>query len=160
LGARTFTAVGIFVWLNRAAALRLWRPARWLARCSVAEFRTLLTIGFPASLQLLTEVTAFAMASLFIGTLGAVPLAAHQVAITCAATAFMVPLGIGMAITVRVGEVIGARELIVSTVCSSEDGSSPAASCCSRWRSSFSTAPGSPRSSSLMPAWWKSPPGS
>jgi MATE family multidrug resistance protein len=45
-----------------------------------------------------------------IGTLGVVPLAAHQVAITCVATAFMVPLGMAMATTVRVGEILGADE--------------------------------------------------
>jgi MATE family multidrug resistance protein len=50
------------------------------------------------------------MASLMIGTLGVVPLAAHQVAITCVATAFMVPLGMAMATTVRVGEILGANE--------------------------------------------------
>jgi MATE family multidrug resistance protein len=70
----------------------------------------LLAIGFPTSLQLLTEVGAFAAAALMIGTLGAVPLAAHQVAITCAATTFMVPLGVAMAITVRVGEIVGAGQ--------------------------------------------------
>ena len=37
-------------------------------------------------------------------------LASHQVAITCAATTFMVPLGVALAITVRVGEIVGAGE--------------------------------------------------
>jgi len=41
------------------------------------------------------------------GTLGTMALAAHQVALQCAAFTFMVPLGIGMAGTVRVGQAAG-----------------------------------------------------
>src|SRR5690606_26488451 len=110
LASRVATAVGLFVWLMYAPQVRAWTPVRWLERCTREGFVTLLKIGIPGSLQLLTEVTAFSAASLLIGTLGAVPLAAHQVAITCAATTFMVPLGFAMAMTVRVGEVAGAKE--------------------------------------------------
>jgi len=110
LVSRIVVAVAMFQWLTRSPLVRRWTPPRWLAPCRWAAFRSLLAIGFPASLQLLTEVTAFAVAALLIGTLGVVPLAAHQVAITCAGTAFMVPLGVAMAITVRVGEIVGAGE--------------------------------------------------
>jgi MATE family multidrug resistance protein len=110
LASRIVVAVVLFQWLTRSPSIRAWTPAHWLIACRWATFRHLLAIGFPASLQLLIEVTAFAVAALLIGTLGAVPLAAHQVAITCAATAFMVPLGVAMAITVRVGEIVGAGE--------------------------------------------------
>src|SRR6185295_9515683 len=44
------------------------------------------------------------------GNLGSQALAGHQVALTCAATAFMVPLGIGAAAAVRVGHAIGAGD--------------------------------------------------
>jgi len=110
LTARTLSAVVMFQWLTRSNLVRRWTPPRWFVRCRGAAFVHLLTIGFPTSLQLLTEVGAFAASSLLIGTLGAIPLAAHQVAITCAATTFMVPLGIAMAITVRVGEIVGAEQ--------------------------------------------------
>jgi MATE family multidrug resistance protein len=110
LTARTVSALVMYQWLTRSHLLRGWTPPRWFVRCKRAAFLHLLAIGFPTSLQLLTEVGAFAASSLIIGTLGAVPLAAHQVAITCAATTFMVPLGIAMAITVRVGEIVGADQ--------------------------------------------------
>jgi len=48
-------------------------------------------------------------ATLIIGSLGAAALAAHQVAITCAATVYMVPMGISQALTVRIGESWGAN---------------------------------------------------
>jgi len=110
LAARIVTAFVMFQWLTRSSRVRAWTPPRWLRPWRREAFVHLLAIGFPASLQMLVEVSAFAASSLMIGTLGAIPLAAHQVAITCAATTFMVPLGIAMATTVRVGEVIGARE--------------------------------------------------
>ncbi len=110
LTARTLSAIVMFQWLTRSSLVRRWAPPRWFVRCHRVSFLHLLVIGFPTSLQLLTEVGAFAASALVIGTLGAVPLAAHQVAITCAATTFMVPLGIAMAITVRVGEIVGADE--------------------------------------------------
>jgi MATE family multidrug resistance protein len=73
------------------------------------ELRDLLRVGLPAGGQYLVEVGAFATASLMMGWIGIGALAAHQIAITCAATTFMVPLGIGMAVTVRVGQSVGAR---------------------------------------------------
>ena len=119
LAARVVSAVVMFQWLTRstsrprldATALVCALPARGFSHiCSPSDF--------PTSLQLLTEVGAFAAAALLIGTLGAVPLAAHQVAITCAATTFMVPLGVAMAITVRVGEIVGAGERRACIACS------------------------------------------
>jgi len=48
------------------------------------------------------------------GWIGTTALAAHQIAITCAATTFMFPLGISQAVGVRIGQAIGAgaRELV------------------------------------------------
>jgi MATE family multidrug resistance protein len=48
---------------------------------------------------------------LLVGRFGTAALAAHQIALTCAATAFMVPLGLSMALTVRIGEAFGAGEI-------------------------------------------------
>ncbi|HSJ02433.1 MAG: MATE family efflux transporter [Verrucomicrobium sp.] len=110
LFARILTMVAMYHWLKRSTKVNAWTPRRWWAACDRATFRNLLSIGVPASLQLLTEVTAFSVCTVLIGTLGAVSLAAHQVAINCAAMAFMVPLGVAMALTVRVGEIVGARQ--------------------------------------------------
>ena len=108
LTARILVGVIMFRWITRSARVRVWTPSRWFIRCRWDAFLHLFAIGFPASLQMLTEVCAFSAASLLIGTLGAAALAAHQVAITCAATTFMVPLGVALAMTVRVGAIAGA----------------------------------------------------
>lgn len=111
--ARFATLVALFWWCVRSApAYREWLPVRWFRGPEWGTLRSLLQIGVPSSFQLMAEVGAFVAAALMIGTLGATPLAAHQIAITCAATVFMVPLGVGMALTVRVGEAWGAREFV------------------------------------------------
>jgi multidrug resistance protein, MATE family len=70
----------------------------------------LLNIGFPAAIQILLEVGAFGTAAVFAGRLTAGVMAAHQIALNCAAIAFMVPLGISSAAAVAVGHAIGARK--------------------------------------------------
>lgn len=74
------------------------------------EIRGLLAVGVPIGLTIFFEGSLFVGTALLIGTLGALPIAAHQVAINFAAMAFMVPLGLAGAITVRVGNAIGRRD--------------------------------------------------
>ena len=67
----------------------------------------LLRIGVPMGISLFMEASLFVAVALAIGTLGTDVVAGHQVAINVASVAFMVPLGIAMATTVRVGQAVG-----------------------------------------------------
>lgn len=96
-------------WCVRDPGMKEWVPIRWFRAPDWPAVRDLLRTGFPASMQLLAEVSAFVAASLIIGNMGQAAMASHQVAITCAATIFMVPLGVSMALTVRMGEALGAK---------------------------------------------------
>ncbi len=109
--SRTLGAVVIFAWLRRDPAIRAAWPARWFGNYSRARFREMLHIGLPASGMLLFESSAFATSTVMVGWLGAVPLAAHQIAITCASLSFMFPLGLSMATSMRVSRAVGAGEL-------------------------------------------------
>lgn len=64
-------------------------------------------IGFPIGVSATMEVSMFAIVSLLMGTLGTIAVAGHQVAINFAAITFMVPFGLSMAITARVGQSAG-----------------------------------------------------
>jgi multidrug resistance protein, MATE family len=90
--------------------LRAFQPLCWTAGFSTERFLKLLRIGAPVGLQHLMEVGAFVFAALMMGWVSADAIAAHQIAITCAATTFMFPLGIGMASTIRVGHAWGAGQ--------------------------------------------------
>ena len=113
LASRALGAGVFFIWLRRDPAVRAAWPRRWCGNYSGARFREMLKIGLPASGMLLFETTAFAFSSVMIGWLGAAPLAAHQIAITCASMAFMFPLGLSIAAGIRVSRAVGAGELVL-----------------------------------------------
>ena len=108
--ARVAMLAAMIWWCTRSASVREWIPTHWFRPPEWQAVRDLVRLGLPTSLQLLAEVSAFVMATLLIGTLGPDALASHQVAITCAATIFMVPLGLSQALTVRMGEALGAGQ--------------------------------------------------
>lgn len=108
--SRSAILTTMIFWLVRAKDLREWVPYRWFRAPDFPDIRRLLSVGLPASVQMAFEVTAFSLAGLIMGRFGAVAMAAHQIAITLAATAFMIPLGLSMALTVRIGQAHGAGE--------------------------------------------------
>jgi len=81
---------------------RLWR-ADW------PRFAALMRLGLPIGAILVFEVSIFNASAFLMGLIGTVPLAAHAIAIQIASVAFMVPMGLGQAATVRVGRAYGAR---------------------------------------------------
>ena len=72
--------------------------------------RQLFAIGAPISIAFLMEYGMFSAAALLTGLIGTAALAAHQIALQVTAILFMVPLGIGMAATVRVGHAMGRND--------------------------------------------------
>jgi multidrug resistance protein, MATE family len=67
----------------------------------------LLVVGMPISGAFMLEYGLFAAAALLMGRLGTSAIAAHQIALQTAAILYMVPFGISMAATVRVGQAVG-----------------------------------------------------
>lgn len=67
-------------------------------------------LGAPIGLQVQLEIVAFVVVALLVGSFGTVQMAAHQVAINLASLTFMVPLGVGSATAVRVGQAVGAGD--------------------------------------------------
>ena len=76
--------------------VRIWRP-EWPA------FLEIVRLGWPIGLTVIAEVGLFTASSIMVGWLGTIPLAAHGIAIQIASVAFMVPLGLSSAATIRVG---------------------------------------------------------
>jgi MATE family multidrug resistance protein len=70
----------------------------------------LLRIGIPMGTAIFMEGSLFVATALMMGSLGTVAAGAHAIAINVASLAFMVPLGIALATTVRVGNAVGRRE--------------------------------------------------
>ena len=76
--------------------VRFWRPD-WPA------FFEVLHLGLPIGLTILAEVSLFTVASLLMGSIGTIELAAHGIALQLTSIAFMFPYGLAQAATVRVG---------------------------------------------------------
>jgi len=110
--SRCAILVAMVFWMVRAPGLREWIPNHWFRAPDFLDLRRLLSVGLPAGIQMTSEVSAFSLAGLIMGRFGSESMAAHQIAITLAATAFMIPLGLSMALTVRIGVAHGAGEVM------------------------------------------------
>ena len=103
-------ALGFLVYLGLRGR---YRAARLFERFDPPDPRAilgLLRIGVPMGTALIMEGGLFVATALLVGSLGAVPAGAHAIAINVASLTFMVPLGIAMATTVRVGNAVGRRD--------------------------------------------------
>jgi MATE family multidrug resistance protein len=102
-------ALAVLIWMT--VGLRLhegaWRP--WSREAfSPAGLRRVLALGLPVGMQVGLEVWAFQIATLMAGRLGVTELAGHQIVLNMASLTFMVPLGIAIGASTRVGNLIGA----------------------------------------------------
>lgn len=108
INAAMFVA-GISVVVSRRP-FRKYRVLGGMARIDWLLMRQLTAIGGPISIAFLLEYGLFGAAGLLMGLIGTTALAAHQIALQIAAILFMVPFGISMAATVRVGHAVGRNE--------------------------------------------------
>ena len=72
--------------------------------------KELFAVGLPIGIAIFFEVSLFSVIALFLTSLGPVTVAGHQVALNVSSLTFMIPLSLGMAITVRVGHYLGSQE--------------------------------------------------
>jgi multidrug resistance protein, MATE family len=112
-------ATAIVMWLEFIAFAyylhrsRHFRDLALLSRFEWPEFKPisqLLLLGVPMGIAIFMEGSLFVATALLIGRLGAVDVAAHQIALNVASASFMIPLGVALATTVRVGHAVGARD--------------------------------------------------
>ena len=103
----TFLVMVVVVARSRMRDALLFRAFDWP---KLGTIRDLLVVGVPIGLALLVEVGFFSVAGLLTGRLGVEAVASHQIAFNVAGIAFMVPLALGMAATIRVGFNVGAGD--------------------------------------------------
>lgn len=82
-----------------------WQAPDW------RQLAALLTLSIPISLTLLFEVGLFSATAIQMGQLGALEASAHNVAVGVSALVYMLPLGLGFALTARVGVAFGRRQI-------------------------------------------------
>ena len=111
-------ATAISLWLALAALLvylgvsRAYRRFHLLAdweKPDPAGIGKVLRLGLPIGFTIFIEAGMFAVIALFLAPLGSVVVAGHQIALNVVSVVFMVPLSLGMALTLRVSFLIGAK---------------------------------------------------
>lgn len=102
----------VYTW--RQPAFRRTRLFRPLAPPHPERLRQLLRLGLPIGASVFVEGSLFAAAALLLGALGPVITAAHQAAINWSGLMFMIPLGVGMAMTVRIGNALGRGDPVAA----------------------------------------------
>ncbi|HTZ31507.1 MAG TPA: MATE family efflux transporter [Methylomirabilota bacterium] len=110
--SRAYLALVLVVYLLWYDAHHKTELLKTPVRPDLNRIRELITLGFPAALQLTAEVAVFALVATLIARLGAVVQASHQIALNTVAFTYMVPLGLASATAVRVGQAIGRRDPI------------------------------------------------
>lgn len=98
------------VYIQRVEALRAYEVFVRFWRSDLHVLWEVFRLGLPISLTILAEVSLFTVASLLMGWIGTTELAAHGIALQWASVAFMIPLGLAQAATVRVGVAVGAGD--------------------------------------------------
>lgn len=78
---------------------------------SLSQIGNLVRLGLPIGLAIFVEFGFFSVVTLLIGRLGPETVAAHQIVNNLSGLIFMVPLGLGMATSIRVGFNVGAGDL-------------------------------------------------
>ena len=112
--SRVYLAVVLLitlVWVESRRKAQAWKGTFHLELKRMLE---LLRLGIPAATQILFEIGALAVAATMCARLGPMALAGHEIALTCAALTFMVPLGISSAAAVRVGQEIGRGDPVAA----------------------------------------------
>lgn len=106
-------AIALAVYMNKAwvfSELSLFKSTEQQRTINWHEIKKVLSLGLPIGASVFAEVLVFSIIALLIGSLGATVIAGHQVAMNVSAITFMIPLSIAIAITVQVGQRLGAKK--------------------------------------------------
>ncbi len=98
----------LVVYMMKSPAYRPLKIFTRIGHLHPEVFKEILMLGIPIAITITAEAGLFNAVSVLMGTRGASIAAAHQVAINFAMTAFMIPLALSSAITIRVGHALGA----------------------------------------------------
>lgn len=107
--AQVVGCILLFTYTLQAPRYRTYQLAKRMTRPDPAHLMKLLRLGLPISVSLGMEVSMFMVVALLMGSFGVTAAAGHQIALNVASLTFMVPLGTAMALTVQVGNALGAQ---------------------------------------------------
>jgi MATE family multidrug resistance protein len=102
-------SMGYFRW--RYPRLKIFSLENLFSAVNRRQMWELICVGVPIGMTIGFETSMFSASAFAMGWFGKDALAAHQIALQTASIAFMVPLGISIAASVRVGQAVGAGDM-------------------------------------------------
>ena len=108
--ANWISLIALLVYLHRAAAYRRFRLWSERTRPQRLLLIQLLCLGLPIGFTLFVEAIMFSVIALLLTPLGSNVVAGHQIALNIVSVMFMVPLSLGIALTLRISFLIGAGQ--------------------------------------------------
>jgi MATE family multidrug resistance protein len=105
-----FSFLAMVVVCEAMPKLRLYRIWRRFFRPDWAKYWEIVRLGMPMGITLMFEAGMFFSANFLMGAFGVAYVAAHAISMNVPSITFMVPLGIAMAATIRVGLAAGAGD--------------------------------------------------
>ncbi|NCD71828.1 MATE family efflux transporter [Mucilaginibacter agri] len=106
---RTMMATIMSIYVLRSSKFKAYIKGFALESINWLRVKQIFKIGAPVAMQYTFEVSAFGGAAIIIGTMGAVPQAAHQIAINLASITYMMASGISAAAAIKSGNYFGAK---------------------------------------------------
>ncbi|MBY4677824.1 MATE family efflux transporter [Marinobacterium sp. CAU 1594] len=98
------------LYLKRSTLFQPLSPFGRLRRPDPAALWPFLKLGIPIGSALLMESSMFSVIALLLASQGETAIASHQITLSFTGMTFMVPLSISMAITIRVGQLLGRND--------------------------------------------------
>jgi multidrug resistance protein, MATE family len=109
--AQAFSFLAMLIVIRFTPSIRRYHAFHKFARAHWSKLAELFRLGMPIGLTMMFEAGLFNCSMLVMGTFGTDFVAANQVALNVPSITFMVPLGVAMAATVRVGLSAGAGDV-------------------------------------------------
>lgn len=112
--ATALVFVGMFIatllYLLRSKKFAQYQLFKQFYRPHIAEIGNIAKLGLPIAMTILFEASLFAVVALLLAPFGVNVVAAHQIALNFSSLMFMFPMSIGMAVSIRVGHLLGEKQ--------------------------------------------------
>lgn len=99
----------LVIYLHYAKTYQQLRIFQRFSRFNRAMIQRIFKLGAPIGMAIFFEVSLFSIAAIILSPLGEVVVSAHQIALSVTSVFFMLPLALGMALTIRVGQLYGEQ---------------------------------------------------
>ena len=106
----TFLLLCVVIYAQRSRTMRALKLYHQFVRANIQAITNILKLGVPIALNIAAEISFFAIIPLMVAHLGASVVGAHAIAHNIDALAFMVPLGVAQALTIKVAHAEGSGD--------------------------------------------------